>query len=151
MQSPLGPSWAYLWGHLGAILVISWRYLEAFDQKRCELQLVSPLGASKSPLLVPSWGALGALLSALGSVWGLCRACLVALLGYLVAIFKPQEPNESKKARRPKTLIFHRFFIDFGLPGASWRGSVDTWGNLGPVLELLIGMLGAILDHRGLP
>ena len=75
----------------------------------------------------------------------------MALLGYLVAIFKPQEPSESEKARRQKTLVFLLFFIDFGLPGASWGGSVDTWGNLGPVLDLLIGMLGAILDHRGLP
>ena len=120
------------------------------SKQRLDL-LVSSFGASKSPLWVPSWGALGALLSALGSVWGLCRACVVALLGDLVAIFKPQKPNESKKARRQKTSFFNRFLNDFGLPGASWRGSVDTCGNLGPVLELLISMLSAILDHRGLP
>ena len=141
----LGSSWGSLEGSgrsLGAIL-------EAIDQNSGEHLLGSPRRGPKSRLLGPSWAALGALLGALGPVLGLSWARLGALLGHLGAILRPQEPIESEKARRPNTLFF-LFFKDFGLSGASVGGSVASWGRLGAVLEPLVGMLGAILSHRGL-
>ena len=95
-------------------------------------------------------GPLGALLSALGHVLGLSGARLGPLLGHLDAILGPQEPVYSEKTREQKTLIFTMYFKDFGLSGASVGGSVASWGRLGAVLEPLVGMLGAILSHRGL-
>ena len=128
---------------LGAIL-------EAIDQNRGEHLLVPPRRGPKSRLLGPSWAALGALLGALGPVLGLSWARLGALLGHLGAILRLQEPIESEKARRQKTLIFIWFLNDFGFSGASLGGSVASWGRLGAVLEPLVGLLGAILSHRGL-
>ena len=124
--------------------------LEAIDQNSVWHFLRSPRRGPKSRLWGPTWAALGALLDALGPVLGLSWARLGALLGHLGAILRPQEPIESEKARRPKTLILHRFLQDFVLSGASLGGSVATWGRLGAILEPLVGMLGAILSHRGL-
>ena len=111
---------------------------------------MSPRRGPKSRLLEPSWAALEALLGALGPVLGLSWARLGALLGHLGAILRPQEHIGSEKTRKPKTLIFHWFFNDFGLSGASLGGSVASWGRLGTVLEPLEGMLGAILNARKL-
>ena len=141
-----GPSWGSLEGSgtsLGAIL-------EAIDQRRGGSFSPSPRRGPKSRLLGPAWAALGALLDALGPVLGRSGACLGALLGHLGAILRPQKLIESEKAARPKTLIFHMFFNDFGLSRASLEGSVASWSRLGAVLEPLVGMLGAILSHRGL-
>ena len=148
-------------GSLGALLGCSWgssggsgrsigAILEAIDQNRVWHLLVSPRRGPKSRLLGPTWAALGALLGALGPVFGLSGACLGALLGHLGAILRPQESTESEKARRPKTLIFLRCLKDFCLSGASLGGSAATWSRLGAILEPLVGMLGAILSHRGL-
>ena len=119
------------WGHLGAIL-------KAIDQKRDGNLLRPPRRGPKSRLLEPSWAALEAHLGALGPVLGLSGACLGALLGHLGAILRPQEPIESEKTKRPKTLIFFWFLKDFGLSGTSLGGSVATWGRLGAVLEPLV-------------
>ena len=120
------------------------------EQNRGEHLSGPPRRGPKSRLLGPSWAALGALLGALGPVLGLSWARLGALLGHFGAILRLQEPIESEKARRQKTLILQRFFKDFGLSGASLGGSVASGSRLGAVLELLVGMLGAILSHRGL-
>ena len=46
---------------------------------------------------------------------------------------------------------FFRSLKDFGLSGVSSGGSVATWGRLGAVLEPVVGMVGAIWSHVGLP
>ena len=135
----LGPLWGSSGGSgrsLGAIL-------EAIEQNSDEGQVVYLRRGPKSRLLGPSWAALEALLSDLGPVLGLSWARLGALLGHLGATLRLQEPIESEKARRQKTLIFLGFLKDFGFSGASLGCSVATWGRLGAALELLVGMLGS--------
>ena len=116
------------WGSFGALLGLFWGVLgplwgssggsgrslgaiwEAIEQNSGEHLLGPPRRGPKSRLLGPSWAALGALLGALGPVLGLSWARLGVLLGHLGAILRLQEPIGSEKARRPKTLIFLRFF-----------------------------------------
>ena len=104
------------------------------------------LGLSRCPL-----GALlngfGVLLGALGAVLGASWAPLGALLGHLGAILRPQERIGSEEAGRPKSLIFLRFWKDFGFLGGSRGGSESTWGRLVALLEPLEGMSEAILHH----
>ena len=138
-----------LFGLFGRVWEVSGAILEAIDQKKAGNLLVPPRRGPKSRLLEPSWAAPGALLGALGPVLGLSGDCLGALLGHLWAILRPQEPIESENARRPNILIFLWFFKDFGLWGASLGSSVASWGRPGAILEPLVGMLGAILSHRG--
>ena len=94
-------------------------------------------------------------MGALGAVLGLSWASLGALLGHLGAILRPRMAIGSEKARKQNTLIFLRFWKDFGLLGGSLGSSLATWGRLGAVL----GPLGAswnplerscaILSHLG--
>ena len=122
-------------------------------KKRADLFSGPPSEPAKErlgALLGRSWSALGALLGALGPLKGPSWAPLGGLLGHLGAILRLQEPIESEKARRQKTLIFLRLLKDFGLSGASLGGSVASWGRLGAVLEPLVRILGGIMNNRGL-
>ena len=150
----LGASWA----PLGALLGASWgsfggserslgAVLGPMAQKRGGPKLVSPHREPQSGLLGRSWGALGPLLGALGAVLGASWAPLGALLGHLGAILMAQERIGSEEAGRPKSLIFPRFWKDFGLLGGSRGGSESTWGRLVALLEPLGGMSEAILHH----
>ena len=145
-MGPLDSNMAPGWPQNGP----KWRIPVDVEQKREEHLFLSPRRVQKNRFLGRSWTALGVLLGVLGRVLRLSWVHLGAILGHFGAILKLQEPIESEKARRQKTLIFFCFFNDFGLSGASLGGSVATWGRLGAVLEPLVGILGAILSHRGL-
>ena len=130
---PLGASW----GPLGGILGASWRHLgasrappgailEAIDQQKRTASIKPPPRSLKHRFSGSSWGALEALLGALGAVSGPSWASLATLLGHIGAILRPQEPIGSEKARRQKTLVFLRFLKDFGLSGASLGGSLAS-------------------------
>ena len=84
------------------LLGLSWAILEAIEQKRREHLFQSPPRGPKNRLLGPSWGALGALLGALGAVFGPSWAPLGALLGPPGAILRPRKAIGSEKARMPK-------------------------------------------------
>ena len=65
-----------------------------------------------------------------------------------------QDGSKSERARKQQTLIFHRFWNDFGLLGVSWEplGGLlgASWGLLGPswgALRSFRGALGAILEE----
>ena len=85
-------------------------------------------------------------MGALGAVLGLSWASLGALLGHLGAILRPRMAIETEKARKPKTLIFSRFWKDVGLLGISWerlgRLVGASWGLLGPSWGALAALLG---------
>ena len=72
-------------------------------------QLGSPPGSPIHRLLDPSWGALGALLVALGAVLELSWASLGALLSQLGAILRPRMAIGSEKATKRTTLTFFWF------------------------------------------
>ena len=91
--------------------------------------------------------ALGALLGALGAVLGPSWAPLGALLGHLGAILRPQRRIGSEEAGRPKSLIFLRFWKDFGFLWGARGGSESTWGRLVALLGPLGGMSEAVLNH----
>ena len=149
-MSSLGPSWRHLCPKQALRGQNPSKTLGKSSKREAGCQTAPPRRGPKSHLLEASWAALVALLGALGPVLGLSWARLGALLGHLGAILRPQEPIESEKARKRQILIFRWFFKDFGLSGASVGGSVASWGRLGAILEPLVGMLGAILSHRGL-
>ena len=114
----LGPSW----GPLGALLGASWEpwrtswgHLGGYRSKEGGSFRSAPLWGHQDSLLGPSWSPLGALLGALGAVLGASWAPLGAFLGHLGAILRPQKRIGRETARRPKSLICHRFLKDFGL------------------------------------
>eukprot|EP00959_Pyramimonas_sp_CCMP1952_P235780 4927194-Pyramimonas_sp.AAC.1 len=57
----------------------------------------------------------------------------------------------SEKARNQSTLIFLRFWKDFGLFWASWWGSLATWSRLGAVLGPLACTAYALAGHSAFP
>ena len=91
-------------------------------------------------------------MGALEAVLGLSWASLGALLGHLGAILRPRMAIGSEQARKQQTLIFRRFWTDFGLLVVSWerRGRLvgACWGLLGPSwgpLGVLLGAFGGLL------
>ena len=78
----------------------------------------SPIGGSRRRA---SWNPHGALLNALGDLWGPSWAPRGALLGHVGAILRLQTPIGSEKREG----IQHRF-IWFGRQLVSWRGPWRT-------------------------
>ena len=135
LRVPLGPSWGGVgasWRHVVSYLEQCWAILGQSWRpsiKREGASIRVPRRGPKMSLLGHSWGALGALLGALGAVLGLSWAPLGALLGHLEAILRPRKVIGSEKARKQKTLLFLRCLKDVCLLGAS---SGRSWSPLGP-------------------
>ena len=145
----MGPSWGSLGGLLGALegfLGPSWR---PSDTRGGGNNCAPPPREPQSGLLGRSWGALGPLLGALRAVLGASWAPLGAILGHLGAILRPQRRIGSEGAGRPKSLIFLRFWKDFGFLGGPRGDSESTWGRLVALLGPLGGMSEAMLQHLG--
>ena len=66
--------------------------------------------------------------SALEAVLGLSWASLGALMGPLGAVLRPRMAIGSEKARKQQTLIFRRFWTDFGLLGGPRGDSMHSRG-----------------------